>query len=62
MNGDQISKTWRGTLINKLRERYGLTDEEAGQKADAWLKWIGEQHLPGNGSRKKLKSRTAERS
>jgi hypothetical protein len=68
MSWDRISNTWRETLVNKLRERYGLGEEEAGQKADAWLMWISEepraQHLAKEPQprRTTLKSRAAKRS
>jgi hypothetical protein len=27
-------------MIGKLKERYGLSEKEARNKADAWLNWI----------------------
>jgi len=42
---NQISKKWRPTLVVKLQERYGLTEEEAAQKTEALLQWIGKQPL-----------------
>jgi len=46
MSWNQISKRWRKNLVNKLQERYGLAEEEARKKADAWLQWIGKQPIP----------------
>ena len=46
MGRNQLSKQWRTTLVNKLQERYGLTEEEAIQKTDAWLQLLGKQPLP----------------
>ena len=43
MGSKYISKEWRKTLVNKLQERYGLSEEEAIQKTEAWLQWIGKQ-------------------
>jgi hypothetical protein len=67
MNENQISKTWREALVRKLQERYGLDEDESGQKADAWLRWIGEEPHPSPAEkqlprRAKLKSRAAKRS
>jgi len=46
MNWEQIAKRWRENFVAKLQERYGLRDEEARMKADAWLQWLGKQsHL-----------------
>jgi len=46
MNWEQIAKRWRENFVAKLQERYGLRDEEARMKADAWLQWLGQQsHL-----------------
>ena len=46
MGSKYISNEWRKTLVNKLQERYGLTEEEAAQKTEAWLQWIGKQPRP----------------
>jgi len=46
MTWDQISKRWRKLLANKLQERYGLAEEDAKRKADAWLQWVGKQPSP----------------
>ena len=46
MTWDQISKRWRKLLANKLQERYGLAEEEAKRKTDAWLRSVGEQPSP----------------
>jgi hypothetical protein len=43
MGSNYISNEWRKTLVNKLQERYGLSEEEATQKTEAWLQWIGRQ-------------------
>jgi hypothetical protein len=47
MNWNQIAKRWRKTLVNKLQERYGLAEEEARKKADAWLQWVRKQPIMG---------------
>lgn len=36
MSTDQIAKQWREDLVKKLRDRYGLSMEEAGNKADVY--------------------------
>ena len=46
MGRKNISKEWRKTLVNKLQARYGLTEDEATQKTEAWLLWIGKQPGP----------------
>jgi hypothetical protein len=43
MGSNYISKQWRKTLVSKLQERYGLTEEEAIQKTEAWLQWLKKQ-------------------
>jgi hypothetical protein len=43
MGSNYISREWRKTLENKLQERYGLSEDEAAQKTEAWLQWIGKQ-------------------
>ena len=64
MSWNQTSKAWRVGLVSKLRERYGLDEEEAAQKADAWLRWISEEprSLPEKPlpRRAKLNSRAAK--
>jgi hypothetical protein len=40
MDWDQITGRWRVYLVQKLRERWGLTEIEAGKKADAWMEWL----------------------
>ena len=46
MGSNYISKEWRKTLVGQLQERYGLTEEEATQKTEAWLQWIVKQPRP----------------
>jgi hypothetical protein len=43
MGWNQLSKQWRTTFVNKLQERYGLSEEEATQKTEAWLEWLKKQ-------------------
>ena len=43
MGSNYISKEWRKTLVTKLQERYGLTEEEAVHKTEAWLQWLKKQ-------------------
>ncbi len=43
MRTDLIAKTWRKYLVNRLRERYGLAEEEARRRANAWLRWLRQQ-------------------
>jgi hypothetical protein len=40
MNWDQIANRWRPALVNKLQDLYGLSEEEASQKVEAWLIWL----------------------
>jgi hypothetical protein len=37
MRPDQIRRTWSGALIDGLRERYELTEQEARMKVDQWI-------------------------
>ncbi len=46
MSWNQISKRWRKNLVQKLQERYGLAEQEAVQKIDAWLQRIGNPQGP----------------
>jgi hypothetical protein len=46
MSSDLIANHWREDLIEKLRDRYGLSAEEAGKKADIWLYWLQMQPIP----------------
>jgi len=43
MRWDRIAKRWRKSLVKKLQERYGLAEEEARKKTDAWLQWISKE-------------------
>ena len=43
MSRDQILETWREHLVNKLQDHYGLADQDAQTKADAWLQFIKQQ-------------------
>ena len=40
MQLNPIATIWRENAIEKLRDRYGLAEEEARKKADAWLQWL----------------------
>jgi hypothetical protein len=35
-----IAKQCREHLVNKLRDHYGLSEEEALEKAEAWTHWF----------------------
>jgi hypothetical protein len=35
-----VAARWRAHFVNKLQDLYGLPEEEAGTKADAWLGWL----------------------
>jgi hypothetical protein len=43
MNWDQIAKRWRGHLVDRLQDVYGLPEKEARKKAEVWLGWLKEQ-------------------
>jgi hypothetical protein len=45
MSQDQIERTWRKHLIEKLQDHYGLPSQDAKMKADRWLRWIGREPL-----------------
>ena len=38
-----IAKQWREHLVNKLRDHYGLSEEEALKKAEAWIHWFNKE-------------------
>jgi len=40
MKQDEIRESWREHLVNRLKDRYGLAEEQAQLKADAFLQWI----------------------
>jgi hypothetical protein len=40
MSLNQIADRWRANLVQKLQDRYGLPEEEASSKAEAWLRWL----------------------
>lgn len=40
MHWDQIQHEWRQSLVNKLKDRYSLTEAEALMKVDKWLQWL----------------------
>jgi hypothetical protein len=42
MHLDQVRKTWRSAMVNKLKERYGIAEEEAQKKAEEWLLWVSQ--------------------
>jgi hypothetical protein len=35
-----VAKQWREHLVNKLQDHYGLSEEEALKKAEAWIDWF----------------------
>jgi hypothetical protein len=38
-----IAKQWRKYLVNKLQDHYGLAEEEALKKAEAWIHWFNKE-------------------
>jgi len=40
MKQKEIEGRWREHLVNGLRDRYGLAEDEARAKADMFLHWI----------------------
>ena|ERR1700733_14966925 len=42
-NWEGIAARWREHFVNKLQDLYGLPEEEAGKKAEAWLGWLKQQ-------------------
>jgi hypothetical protein len=42
----EILQTWRRSLVSKLQENYGLPEEEARTKVDAWLQWVTQDTQP----------------
>jgi hypothetical protein len=40
MYSQQIQQTWRRSLVSKLKDCYGLAEDEARAKVDVWLHWI----------------------
>ncbi len=54
MSWDQVSKSWRKYLVDKLQETYGLPEEEAREKTDAWLRRVGRQSNPSPAQRTSL--------
>jgi hypothetical protein len=38
-----IAKQWREHLVNKLRDHFGLSQEEALQKAESWIHWFNKE-------------------
>jgi hypothetical protein len=43
MNWDQIARRWRGHLVDRLQDVYGLPENEARKKAEVWLGWLKAQ-------------------
>jgi hypothetical protein len=43
---DGVAARWRAHFVNKLQDLYGLPEEEAGTKADAWLGWLKQRTDP----------------
>jgi len=54
MSRDQISKSWRKYLVDKLQEQFGLPKEEAREKTDEWLRRVGTQSNPSPTQRASL--------
>ena len=42
-NWDGVALRWREHFVKKLQDLYGLPEEEAGKKAEAWLGWLKRQ-------------------
>jgi hypothetical protein len=45
-NWDGIATRWRAHFVTKLQDLYGLPEEDAGTKADAWLGWLKQRMDP----------------
>jgi len=45
-NWDGLATRWRAHFVTKLQDLYGLPEEEAGTKADAWLGWLKQRTDP----------------
>jgi hypothetical protein len=43
MNWPRVARGWRAHLVEKLQDRYGLPEDEAAEKAQAWLDWLAQQ-------------------
>jgi hypothetical protein len=41
MRSDQLHRTWTATLVKGLQKQYGITEEEARKKVEAWLEYLG---------------------
>lgn len=41
-----LAARWRAHFVTKLQDLYGLPEEEAGTKADAWLGWLKQRTDP----------------
>ena len=39
-NWERLTARWRKHFVTKLQNLYGLSEEEAGTKADSWLGWL----------------------
>jgi hypothetical protein len=46
MKWERIARSWRRYFVDKLEDRYGLPEEEAREKVDAWLCWVKRQSDP----------------
>jgi hypothetical protein len=46
MKWEGIARSWRRYFVDKLEDRYGLPEEEAREKVDAWLSWVKKQSDP----------------
>ena len=46
MKWNQIAKQWRENLVEKLQDRYGLSEKDARKRANLWLEWVKKQDNP----------------
>jgi len=43
MSWDQVAKRWREPMVERLQSVYGLPEDEALTRAEAWLGWLKKQ-------------------
>jgi hypothetical protein len=46
MKWNRIAKQWRENLVEKLQDRYGLSEKDARKRANLWLEWVKKQDNP----------------
>ena len=46
MKWNRIAKQWRENLVEKLQDRYGLSEQDARKRANLWLEWVKKQDNP----------------